>query len=71
MTLNIDAARRRVRLDPRDPAFFGDPYRAIAEIRVAAPAFFWEDYGLWCFASHRDASALLRDEPFGRQILPY
>ncbi|MGA8712815.1 MAG: cytochrome P450 [Roseiarcus sp.] len=69
MTLNIDAARRRVRLDPRDPAFFGDPYPAYAAIRVAAPAFFWEDYGLWCFASHRDVSALLRDKRFGRQIL--
>ncbi|MGA7199612.1 cytochrome P450 [Roseiarcus sp.] len=69
MTLNIDAARLRVRLDPRDPAFFGDPYPAYAAIRVAAPAFFWEDYGLWCFASHRDVSALLRDKRFGRQIL--
>ena len=69
MTLIIDAARRSVRLDPRDPAFFGDPYPAYAAIRAAAPAFFWEDYGLWCFASHRDVSALLRDKRFGRQIL--
>src|SRR5271167_3583329 len=69
MILTIDAARRRVRLDPRDPVFFADPYPAYAAIRAAAPAFFWEDYGFWCFAAHRDVSALLRDKRFGRQIL--
>jgi unspecific monooxygenase len=69
MTPIIDAARRRVRLDPRDPAFFNDPYPAYAAIRAAAPAFFWEDYGFWCFAAHADVSALLRDKRFGRQIL--
>jgi unspecific monooxygenase len=67
--LTLDATRRRVRLDPRDPAFFEDPYRAYAAIRAAAPVFFWEDYGFWCFAAHADVSALLRDKRFGRQIL--
>ena len=69
MSLTLDASRRRVRLDPRDPAFTDDPYPAYAEIRAAAPAFFWEDYGYWCFATHADVSALLRDKRFGRQIL--
>ncbi len=69
MTLTIDATRRRVRLDPRDLAFFADPYPAYAAIRAAVPAFFWEDCGFWCFAAHRDVSALLRDKRFGRQIL--
>src|SRR5277367_4313336 len=69
MSPSIDAAQRRVRLDPRDPAFFSDPYRAYAVIRAAAPVFFWEDYGFWCFARHADVSALLRDRRFGRQIL--
>ncbi|MBV8104001.1 MAG: cytochrome P450, partial [Hyphomicrobiales bacterium] len=69
MPLTIDAALRRVRLDPRDPAFFADPYPAYAAIRATAPAFFWEDYGFWCFAAHRDVSALLRDKRFGRQVL--
>ena len=53
MTAVIDAGRRRVRLDPRDPAFFADPYPAYAAIRAAAPVFFWEDYGFWCFAGPR------------------
>jgi cytochrome P450 len=69
MNLTIDAARRRVRLDPRDPAFFMDPYPAYAAIRNAAPAFFWEDYGFWCFARYADVSALLRDRRFGRRVL--
>jgi len=68
MTPSIDAARRRVRLDPRDPDFFNDPYRAYAAIHEAAPVFFWEDYGFWCFARHADVSSLLRDRRFGRQI---
>src|SRR5579872_6505379 len=69
MNLSIDAPRRRVALNPRDPAFFNDPYPAYRAIRAAAPVFFWEDYGFWCFARHRDVSALLRDRRFGRQIL--
>src|SRR5271166_3171391 len=69
MSLAIDASRRRVRLDPRDPEFYRDPYPAYHAIRAAAPAFYWEDYGFWCFVSHADVSALLRDKRFGRQIL--
>jgi unspecific monooxygenase len=69
MNLTIDRARRRVRLNPRDPDFFGDPYPAYAAIRLAAPVFFWEDYGFWCFARHADVSMALRDRRFGRQIL--
>ena len=69
VSLVIDRAASRVRLDPRDPAFFNDPYPAYHAIREAAPVFFWEDYGYWCFARHADVSALLRDRRFGRQIL--
>jgi unspecific monooxygenase len=68
LNLAINVARRRVRLDPRDPGFFDDPYRAYAAIHAASPVFFWEDYGFWCFARHADVSALLRDRRFGRQI---
>jgi len=65
----IDARERRVALNPRDPAFYADPYPTYAAIRRAAPMFFWEDYGFWCFASYADVSGLLRDRRFGRQIL--
>jgi cytochrome P450 len=69
MKLHIDVERRSLSLDPRDPAFFNDPYPAYHAIRAAAPAFFWEQYGFWCFARHAQVSALLRDRRFGRQIL--
>ncbi|WP_113888931.1 cytochrome P450 [Roseiarcus fermentans] len=69
MSIAIDPQSRRLRLDPRDPVFTDDPYPAYAAIRAAAPAFFWEDYGFWCFAAHDDVSALLREKRFGRQIL--
>jgi cytochrome P450 len=69
MTLRIDAARRSVSLDPHDPAFSNDPYAAYHAIRAAAPVFFWEQYGFWCFAAHAQVAALLRDRRFGRQIL--
>ncbi|HEY1940707.1 MAG TPA: cytochrome P450 [Roseiarcus sp.] len=69
MAAEIDVAGRRVRLDPRDPQFFQDPYPAYDAIRAAAPAFFWEDYGFWCFAGYAEVAALLRDRRFGRQIL--
>lgn len=69
MPLQIDAERRQVSLDPRDPEFFSNPYAAYREIQAAAPVFFWDQYGFWCFSRHADVSALLRDRRFGRQIL--
>jgi len=69
MPLRIDAESRRVSLDPRDPAFYGDPYLAYRSIGASTPLFFWEQYGFWCFCRHADVSALLRDRRFGRQIL--
>ena len=69
MVWTIDKVARRVRLDPRDPEFVQDPYAAYHAIRAVAPAFFWDDYGFWCFAGHAEVSALLRDRRFGRQIL--
>jgi cytochrome P450 len=67
--MTLDARHRRLRLDPRDDLFVQDPYAAFAAVRQAASAFFWEDYGFWCFASHAGVSALLRDRWFGRDVL--
>src|SRR5689334_6229327 len=67
--MKIDRIGRSVSLDPRDPDFVNDPYRAYHEVRATVPIFKWEQYGYWCFARHVDVSALLRDRRFGRQIL--
>lgn len=58
-----------MRLSPRDPAFYANPYPAYAAMHARGPAVFWEDYRHWCFAGYDAVSALLRDRRFGRQIL--
>jgi cytochrome P450 len=68
-SLRIDASRRRVRLSPTDQAFVQDPYAAYDAIRAELPAFFWEEYGFWCVATHQAVSGLLRDRRFGREVL--
>lgn len=54
---------------PGDPTFFQNPYTFYAERHASRPAFFWEEYGHWCFADFKSVSALLRDKRFGRDIL--
>ena len=65
--LSFDPATRHVRLDPHEPAFLQDPYEAYAWLHANSPAFFWEDYGYWCFGGYDDVNRLLRDRRFGRQ----
>ena len=62
-------ADRRASADPRDPAFFQNPYAFYDRLHATNPAFFWDEYGHWCFAGFKDVSALLRDKRFGRDIL--
>ncbi len=62
-------ANRRASADPRDPEFFQNPYAFYDRLHATNPAFFWDEYGHWCFAGFKDVSALLRDKRFGRDIL--
>ncbi|MDW6021451.1 cytochrome P450 [Mesorhizobium sp. BAC0120] len=55
--------------EPRDRAFYQNPYPFYSELHATAPVFFWENYGHWCFAGFKEVNALLRDKRFGRQIL--
>lgn len=66
--MRFDPQTRRLAQNPRDPAFFADPYALYRRLHGVG-AFFWQDYGFWCFAGHASVSALLRDKRFGRQIL--
>ncbi|WP_417581709.1 cytochrome P450 [Pelagibacterium sp.] len=59
----------RASMQPSDPDFYQDPYRFYAERHAVRPAFFWEEYGHWCFSDFKSVSALLRDRRFGRDIL--
>lgn len=65
--LNFDISSRRLCLDPHEPAFVQNPYETYAFLHGAANAFFWEDYGFWCFGAFEDVNRLLRDRRFGRQ----
>lgn len=65
--LAFDPATRGVRLDPHEPAFFQNPYEAYAFLHGASNAFFWEEFGFWCFGGFDDVNRLLRDRRFGRQ----
>ena len=66
--MKIDNQARRVQLDVRHREFYQNPYPAYQRLQAECPIFYWEDYGLWTFVSHRDVTAILRDRRFGRQI---
>ncbi len=68
-SMKLDPAARRLSLDPRDPAFYEDPYAAYARLHARAPVVFWEEYGHWVFLAQGDVDRLLRDRRFGREIL--
>ncbi|WP_157014773.1 cytochrome P450 [Mesorhizobium xinjiangense] len=65
--LDFDPASRHVRIDPHDDGFVQDPYSAYAFLHAHAPAFFWEEFGMWCFSAHEPVNRLLRDRRFGRE----
>lgn len=65
--LTFDPTARHLRLDPHEPAFFQDPYEAYAWLHGRSNAFFWEEFGFWCFGGFDDVNRLLRDRRFGRQ----
>jgi cytochrome P450 len=69
LTVPFTLADRRATAQPRDFAFYRDPYTFYDAVHASSPAFFWENYDHWCFASFKDVNALLRDKRFGRQIL--
>ncbi|TIS79653.1 MAG: cytochrome P450, partial [Mesorhizobium sp.] len=65
--LAFDPTTRHVRLDPHEPAFFQNPYKAYAFMHGRSNVFFWEEFGFWCFGGFDDVNRLLRDRRFGRQ----
>jgi len=69
LTVPFTLADRRANAQPREAAFYRDPYKFYDALHASSPAFFWENYNHWCFAGFKDVNALLRDKRFGRQIL--
>lgn len=69
MSVRFDTATRRLSLDPRDPAFYRDPYAAYATVLGQSPVAFWQELGCWCVFGYDEVNRLLRDRRFGREIL--
>ena len=59
--LSIDPASRRVSLDARDPAFYGDPNRTYAALHAQCPTFYWEEQKQWFFTGYDHVMGLYRD----------
>ena len=49
----IDPATKHASAQPREAAFYRDPYAFYDALHAQAPTFFWENYGHWCFAGSR------------------
>ena len=58
----------RLSINPSDPAFFQNPYRAYRDMHASGGVFHWDEYDHICFAGYKDVNALLRDRRFGREI---
>lgn len=67
--LHMSVEGNAIRLNPRDPHFYNNPYPYYAVMRDLPQPFYWQDFDLWCFARWEDVNALFRDRRFGRQIL--
>jgi unspecific monooxygenase len=67
--LRIDPETRRVSLDGRNPAFYGDLNSVYALLHQHCPTFYWEEQRQWFFTGYDHVNGLLRDRRFGRQIL--
>ena len=68
--LNLELAGDRLNLNPRDPAFYQDPYPVYQQLHERAPVFYWEQFERYCFVRQADVSAILRDRRFGRSLAP-
>ncbi len=66
--MEINLENRHVKLDPKDPHFYNNPYPYYEEIREKTPIFYWEDFNIWCFVNHEDVDAVLRNRDFGVQL---
>ena len=59
MLVRFDAATRHLSLDPRDPAFYHDPYASYAAVLAQSPVAYWAELGCWCFFGYDEVNRLL------------
>lgn len=61
-----DLKIRQFHQDPKDPAFFNNPYPFYARLHEVAGPIYWKDYGFWCLAEFDTVNTALRDSRFAR-----
>lgn len=69
LALTLDPVSRRLSLNPRDPAFYREPFAAYERILAQTPVAYWEELGLWCVFGYDEVNRVLRDKRFGREVL--
>lgn len=57
-----------IKVDPKDPTFFQNPYPVYADMHAQGGVVYWQAYDLLCFAGFDDVDALLKDKRFGRAL---
>lgn len=65
MTINWTGPRQ-FSLDPKNPAFFDNPYHYYQQLHARGGPVFWEQYGLWCLTGFEAVNRCLRDKRFAR-----
>ena len=53
-------------LDPKDPAFFNNPYAAYVQMHERGGPVYWAEYALWCLTGFGEVNRCLRDKRFAR-----
>lgn len=66
MSLPAPSDELLARFDPRSPDFIADPFPVLAELRAAAPIFWYEPSQQWMVTRWVDVHAALRDRRLGR-----
>ncbi len=57
---------RTFSLEPKNPAFFENPYPYYRQMHERTGPVFWEQYGLWCLTDFVAVDRCLRDRRFAR-----
>ena len=56
--------------NPLSLEFRINPYPFYEQLRVHAPIYFWEPWGLWFLSAHEDCQTLLRDDRHVVTLMP-
>ncbi|MBZ0285455.1 MAG: cytochrome P450 [Anaerolineae bacterium] len=57
-----------VEFSPLSPEFQANPYPVYDMLRVNAPVFFWDQWGIWFLTRYEDCAALLKDARLAHEI---